>query len=143
PTIAFGADGPFGGAPTTATSFALSVTNPVSGLSATDGSTIHLPLVRGAVVGVVSVGTFNGQAAFAISINSGTGVVTVEQYLSLHQDSAANTPDDPVSLALNSLAVTVTVTDGDSDQASTPVDVSARITFDDDGPSFTAVASGV
>ena len=88
PTIAFGADGPFGGLPTTGTSYALSVTNPVSGLSVTDGSAINLQLVSGVVVGVVSGGTFNGQAAFAISINSGTGVVTVEQYLSLHQTAS-------------------------------------------------------
>src|SRR5439155_22515967 len=42
------------------------------------------------------------------------------------------------------LGITVTVTDGDGDQAvSNVVDVSTRITFDDDGPSVTAVASGV
>ena len=77
--------------------FALSVTNPVSGLSVTDGSAITLADVNGdgsVIVGVVQAGsTFVGQAAFAISINSGTGVVTVEQYLSLHQDSLANTPE--------------------------------------------------
>ena len=48
-----------------------------------------------------------------------------------------------MSLALNSLAVTVTVTDGDGDQAESVIDVSAQITFDDDGPSATAVGSGV
>ena len=133
PTIAFGADGPFGGAPTTGTSYALSVNNPVSGLSVTDGSAITLQLVSGVVVGVVSGGTFNGQAAFAISINSGTGVVTVEQYLSLHQPITTN-PNDPVTLALNSLAVTVTVTDGDGDKASAQTNVSAQISFADDGP---------
>ena len=106
-------------------------------------SAITLQLVSGVVVGVVSGGTFNGQAAFAISINSGTGVVTVEQYLSLHQDSLANTPNDPVTLALNSLAVTVTVTDGDGDQAQSVTNVSAQISFADDGPSVTAVGSGV
>ena len=119
------------------------MTNPVSGLSVTDGSAINLQLVGGVVVGVVSGGSFNGQAAFAISINSGTGVVTVEQYLSLHQDSLANTPNDPVTLALNSLAVTVTVTDGDGDQAQSVTNVSAQISFADDGPSVTAVGSGV
>ena len=72
--------------------------------------------------------------AFAISINSGTGVVTVAQYLSLHQDSATNTPNDPVSLAAGSLAVTVTLTDGDGDQAQSVTDVSAQISFADDGP---------
>ena len=90
-----------------------------------------------------SAAAFVGQAAFAISINSGTGVVTVEQYLSLHQDSLTNTPNDPVTLALNSLAVTVTVTDGDGDQAQRVTDVSAQISFADDGPSVTAVGSGV
>ena len=71
-------------------------------------------------------------------------MVTVEQYLSLHQDSLASTPDDSVSLALNSLAVTVTVTDGDGDKAQR-VDrrVRPEISFDDDGPRVTAVASGV
>ena len=142
PTIAFGADGPFGGSPSTGTSFALSVTNPVSGLFVTDGAAINLVDVNGdgsVIVGVVQAGsTFVGQAAFAISI-SATGVVTVEQYLSLHQDSATNTPNDSVSLALNSLAVTVTVTDGDGDKASTPTDVSAQISFADDGPTAPTV----
>ena len=99
PTIAFGADGPFGGSPTTGTSYALSVTNAASGLSVTDGrrSTCHADGDGSVVVGVVQAGgTFAGQAAFAISIDARTGVVTVEQYLSLHQDSATNTPNDPV-----------------------------------------------
>ena len=112
----------------------------MSGLHVTDGAAINLVDVNGdgsVIVGVVQAGsTFAGQAAFAISINSSTGVVTVEQYLSLHQDSLSNTPDDSVSLALNSLAVTVTVTDGDGDKASTPTDVSAQISFADDGPTI-------
>ncbi len=132
PTIAFGADGPFGGSPTTATSYALTVTNPASGLSVTDGAAINLVDINGdgsVIVGVVQAGSpFAGEAAFAISI-SATGVVTVEQYLSLHQDSPTNTPNDSVSLAPNSLAVTVTVTDGDGDKASAPTDVSAQISF--------------
>ena len=86
----------------TATSYALTVTNPVSGLQVTDGrrSTLSTSTATASViVGVVQAGSpFAGQAAFAISISS-TGVVTVEQYLSLHQDSLANTPNDPVSLA--------------------------------------------
>ena len=72
-------------------------------------------------------------------------MVTAEQYLSLHQDSLTNTPDDAVSmLARAHLGITVTVTDGDGDKAtSNVVDVSTQITFDDDGPRVTAVASGV
>ena len=60
PTIAFGADGPFGGSPTTGTSYALSVTNAVSGLRVTDGAAINLVDVNGdgsVIVGVVQAGT--------------------------------------------------------------------------------------
>ncbi|MEH2568957.1 DUF5801 repeats-in-toxin domain-containing protein [Bradyrhizobium sp. AZCC 2289] len=140
PTIAFGADGP---AASGNTVYALTVDNATSGLFLTDGSAINLQLVNGVVVGVVASGAFSGQAAFAISIDSATGVTTVEQYLSLHQDSASNTPDDSVHLNANSLGINVTVTDGDSDQASAHTDVSAQIIFHDDGPSVTAVASAV
>ena len=145
PTIAFGADGP---AASAATAYALTVTNAVSGLHVTDGAAINLIDVNGdgsVIVGVVQAGsTFAGQAAFAISINSTTGVVTVEQYLSLHQDSLSSTPDDAVSMLAGHLGITVTATDGDGDKAvSNVVDVSTQITFDDDGPRVTAVSSGV
>ncbi len=130
-TALFGADG---AAASGATVYALTVTNPVSGLTVTDGSAINLQLVGGVVVGVVSGGTFNGQAAFAISISPGTGVVTVEQYLSLDHPLNPN-PDDTLALAAGSLGVTVTVTDGDGDtKLSNTADVSGQITFDDDGP---------
>ena len=59
--------------------------------------------------------------------------MTVEQYLSLQQDSLATTPDDAVSLP-RITGVTVTVTDGDGDKASALIDVSAQISFHDDGP---------
>ncbi|OWK21983.1 hypothetical protein AJ88_13650 [Mesorhizobium amorphae CCBAU 01583] len=93
------------------------------------------------VVGVVSGGTFNGQAAFAISINAATGAVTVEQYLSLDHPAEAtagngfNSYDETLALASGSLGVTVAVKDGDNDTAtSNTADVSNQITFDDDGP---------
>ena len=74
------------------TAYVLTVTNAVSGLHVTDGAAINLVDVNGdgsVIVGVVQAGPFAGQAAIAISINSSTGVVTVEQYLSLQQDSLA------------------------------------------------------
>src|SRR6185369_1256506 len=82
PHAIFGADGPAAGG---GISYALSVTNGANaGVTLTDGTTIHLTNVNGVIVGVVDgAGTFGGQAAFAIAINSSTGVVTVEQYLSL------------------------------------------------------------
>ncbi|WP_292302730.1 DUF5801 repeats-in-toxin domain-containing protein, partial [Mesorhizobium sp.] len=141
----FGADG---AAASGSTVYALTVTNANSGLTLTDGSAISLQLVNGAVVGVVSGGTFNGQAAFAISINATTGAVTVEQYLSLDHPAEAtagngfNSYDETLALANGSLGVTVTVKDGDNDTASSnTADVSSQITFDDDGPSVTIAAA--
>ena len=52
-------------------------------------------------------------------------MVTVEQYLSLHQPITTD-PNDVVFLQNGSLAVTVTVTDGDGDQASAPSDQHRR-----------------
>ncbi len=67
PTSTFGADGPGSAV------YALTVDNATSGLLVTDGSAINLQLVNGVVVGVVSAGTFSGQAAFAISIDQQYG----------------------------------------------------------------------
>ncbi|WP_354424375.1 DUF5801 repeats-in-toxin domain-containing protein, partial [Mesorhizobium abyssinicae] len=142
----FGADG---AAASGSTAYALTVTNANSGLTLTDGSAISLQQVGSAVVGVVSGGTFNGQAAFAISINATTGAVTVEQYLSLDHPAEAsaansfNSYDETLALAAGSLGVKVTVTDGDNDQAiSNTADVSNQITFDDDGPTLGTFTSG-
>ena len=137
-TALFGGDGPAAGS---ATVYQLSVTNAVSGLSVTDGSPISLQtLASGVVVGVVQGGAFNGQAAFALSIDPVTGKVSVEQYLSLDHPNASN-PDDIVTLANGSLAVKVTITDSDGDTASANADVSGQISFHDDGPSVTAAAA--
>ena len=139
-TEAFGADG---AATSGSKVFALSVTNATSGLSVTDGSVINLSLVNGVIVGTVSGGAFDGLAAFAISINSTTGVVTVEQYLSLDHSNEAtatnsfNSYDEAVALATGSVGVKVTLTDGDGDEVvSNTADISAQITFDDDGPTI-------
>ena len=127
----FGADGAAAGG---GISYALSVINAPSGVTLTDGSAINLQLVGGVIVGVVASGAFAGQAAFAIAINSSTGVVTVEQYLSLDHPINPN-PNDPLGLGANTVGVTVTATDGDGDPVtSAAVDVSGQITFLDDGP---------
>ena len=132
---------PLGNNATTATSYAFVVNaqDPSSGLFVTDGSPINLQLVGGVVVGVVSAGAFNGQAAFAISIDHTTGVATVEQYLSL-QHPINPDPNDVVFLKDGSLSVQVTITDGDGDQASNSADVSHQISFADDGPTLAVTA---
>ena len=137
-TDLYGADGP---ATNGSKVYALTVTNSASTLKVTDGSDIVLSLVGGVVVGTVSGGTFDGKAAFAISIDATTGVVTVEQYLSLHQDSLTSTPDDSVALGAGTVGVTVTLKDGDGDTAlSNTADISSQITFDDDGPTGGSVS---
>jgi len=120
----------------------LVVTNTNSGLRVTDGSAVGLQsLGNGTVIGVVSGGAFNGQVAFAITIDS-TGVVSVEQYLSLQHPISPNDYNETVSLLGNSLGVTVTITDGDGDKAtSNIVDISNKIVFHDDGPSLTSIES--
>ncbi len=136
----FGADGPAAGG---GISYALSITTANPGVTLTDGTTITMQLVGGVIVGVVDAGPFAGQAAFAISIDPATGVVTVEQYLSL--DHPVNPdPNDPLGLGDNTVAVTVTVTDGDGDPVTSDgIDISGQITFLDDGPSVDAVLNEV
>ena len=134
----FGADGPAAGG---GISYALSITNAASGLTLTDGTAINLQLVGGVIVGVVASGAFAGQAAFAIAINSTTGVVSVEQYLSLDHPLNPN-PNDPLGLGDNTIAVTVTATDGDGDPVTSgAIDISDQVTFLDDGPSIDPVVN--
>ena len=138
-TPVYGADG---AAASNALTYALAVTNATSGLTVTDGSAINLVLDGNVIVGQVSGGAFAGQAAFAIAIHPTTGVVTVEQYLSLDHPNAAN-PDDMVQLLANTLGVVVTATDSDGDTATSgTIDISAQIRFDDDGPTISNVAGG-
>ena len=90
----FGADGP---AATGSIVYSLSVNNAASGVTLTDGSAINLQNVGGVIVGVVVGGAFAGQAAFAIAIDPVTGIVSVEQYLSLDHPINPN-PNDPLGL---------------------------------------------
>ncbi|WP_236321816.1 retention module-containing protein, partial [Aeromonas veronii] len=74
-TEAYGADG---AAVAGSRVYNLVVSNATSGLALTDGSAITLvQLDNGVVVGQVVGGAFAGQAAFAIQIDSATGVMTV------------------------------------------------------------------
>ena len=119
------------------------MTNAASGLTLTDGTAITLSLVNGQIIGTVGNDVVNsgltGKVAFAIALDPLTGQVYVAQYLSLHQDSATNTPNDLLSLAAGSVAVTVTLTDGDGDQVSSTADIGTHINFLDDGPTAPVV----
>ncbi|HEX6072762.1 MAG TPA: DUF5801 repeats-in-toxin domain-containing protein [Sphingomicrobium sp.] len=130
----FGADGPANGG---GINYSLVVGNGgVSGLTTTDGTAIDLvKLSNGVVVGLVH-GTQT--AAFAIQIDATSGIVTVEQYLSINHPDFPNNFNEAVTLADGSLGVTVTATDFDGDTAtSNAVDITDLIQFHDDGPSAT------
>jgi Domain of unknown function (DUF5801) len=107
-----------------------------SGLTTTDGTAILLSLEGGVVVG--RAGT---EAIFAIAIDA-AGQVTIEQY-----DSIRHTPtpgfDTLASIAAGRVFATVTATDGDSDSASSSVDIGTSIGFEDDGPSASLTLNAV
>jgi T1SS-143 domain-containing protein len=154
----FGADGPWHGSVTEATVYSLNTTNAMdSGLSTTAGQHIYLfNETYGGVTYVVgrydsdnsgSVSnagygnnTVADAAAFAFRVDPTTGVLSLVQYVSLHQpDTLSN--NEGVFLNSGSLVVKVTVTDGDGDTATQSADISANIRFDDDGPQAALVAT--
>lgn len=98
------------------------------GLTTTSGSPITLSVENGLVVGRDA----GGNAAFAISIDPNSGIVSVVQYQSLHHPDASDSND---SIDLSGLIRAVlTVTDGDGDQAVASADIGQLIRFVDDGP---------
>src|SRR6185295_13904413 len=110
------------------TVFSLSLTTSASGLQTTDGDAITLTVETGLVVGRDA----GGNAVFAVSINSSTGVVSVAQWESLkHPTGGTNSYDESVNLgsAVNGV---VTVTDGDGDIATQSVAIGSQIRFEDD-----------
>jgi len=141
-TVDFGTDGAKGGTAQAGTAFSLSVANnAVSGLSTSDGKEIHLFSENGIIVGRYDSNGDNAidatdKAAFAITINPTTGIMSVAQFVSLSHPNAAS-QDEGISLNSGVLSVTVTVTDGDGDSASQSVDVGPTIRFEDDRPSLT------
>ena len=144
-TANFGADGPFGGSAATGTVYSLQTTEgTASGLSTTDGHPISLFNENGFVVGRYdsnNSGTIDGSdnAAFAFRIDPATGVLSLVQYVSLHQPNTASN-DEGVFLNTGVLSVKVTITDADRDSATQTADISANIRFDDDGPTLQVTA---
>ncbi|OEC46083.1 hypothetical protein A7D27_04530 [Pseudomonas sp. 1D4] len=118
------------------TVLSLSVQDSDSGLKALDGSPILLSVENGLVVGRVSGGALDGQAAFAVAIGQ-DGTLSVAQYLPLQHldDSSA---DDTLSLTGKINAV-VTVTDGDGDVSVASTGIGEAVRFEDDGPTASDV----
>jgi hypothetical protein len=137
----YGADG----AGTTVFTLTVSSAGAASGLfDVATGNQIYLYQVGDTIVGKVGSGpaTANpaGATSFVVSVDS-SGVVTLDQQLPMTHPDASN-PDDPVSMATDSLInLSLVVTDKDGDVASSSVNIASNLVFEDDGPSVTITAA--
>src|SRR5204862_307244 len=88
----------------------------------------------------------NGAVVFTISVNTGTGDVTLTQLRAVHENTIDNPADGSEGISLNSVAnlvtLTATITDADGDNASASIDLGSHMTFHDDGPSISPVVEG-
>lgn len=109
-----------------------------SGLDTTAGNSILLFKEGSLVVGrIASAGADNGKAAFAIAINSTTGVLSMAQYNAIkHPTGGAASPDESLSIASAALLAVATVADGDGDTSTTSAAIGARVSIQDDAPSL-------
>jgi len=118
-----------------ALSYSLSVTTSATGLTS-DGQAITVALVGDDIVG----STVNGDI-FSISVNAGTGEVTLTQYAEIdHLPEDVDGVNDNANLGLSAgnilLTASATIVDGDADSAgdSETIDISGAFSFDDDIP---------
>ena len=132
----YGADGEHA---TVKDSFSLKLVEGDTGLYLTgdDANADEIKLV--AVTDGFEGQTANGEAAFSVTVDSDTGVITVTQIKTLEHgidgDNSQGEHDD--SLFLNDhISVVKTVTDGDGDTASAESTDTLNIEFKDDGPSI-------
>jgi T1SS-143 domain-containing protein len=105
-----------------------------SGLDTTEGNNILLTKEGALVVGRISGGADDGEAAFAVAINASTGVLSVVQYHSIKHPTGGASHDESLAINNAALLAVVTVTDGDGDTDTASVGIGARVAFQDDGP---------
>ena len=138
----YGADG-LGASPV----FSLDVSAPNgvdSGLDATDGRSVFLFKEGNLIVGREGTAgdttDANGSVAFAISLDSSTGQLTVAEYTALyhHNPLDPNEAASPLTMLNGVLQATVTITDGDGDTSVASVGIGNQIHFLDDGPTVAA-----
>jgi T1SS-143 domain-containing protein len=110
-----------------------------SGLDTTEGNSILLTKEGALVVGRISGGTDNGEAAFAVAIDANTGVLSVVQYHSIKHPTGGASYDESLFIDNAALLAVATVTDGDGDTQAASVGIGARVAFQDDGPTASAV----
>ncbi|MGA3800660.1 DUF5801 repeats-in-toxin domain-containing protein [Pseudomonas fluorescens] len=109
-----------------------------SGLDTTEGNNILLTKEGALVVGRISGGADNGEAAFAVAIDASTGVLSVVQYHSIKHPTSGASHDESLAIDNAALLAVATVTDGDGDTHAASVSIGARVAFQDDGPTASA-----
>ncbi|MCJ8168817.1 retention module-containing protein [Atopomonas sediminilitoris] len=102
-----------------------------SGLKTTAGDSINLFVEGDLLVGRVSGGDYDGEAAFAVAIGQ-NGHLSMVQYISLQHPNTSS-HDEPVSLS-GKVSALLTITDGDGDVDTASVQIGHAIRFEDDGP---------
>jgi hypothetical protein len=138
-TVNYNADGP---AASNSETFAFSQVSGVdSGLI--DTATGQHVLLSGS--GSQIVGSVNSGAStvFTVSVD-GSGNVTLTQNRAVVQSPGTN-PDTGETVGLsgsNKVVLNATVTDGDGDSATAPLDLTPQLLFKDVGPSITATSTG-
>ena len=148
----FGADG---AGTLTALSYALSlaVANGTNSGLDSNGAAIYLHNVSGVIVGSTESLPLNvnaGNTIFKIEVNSGSGLVTLTQYVEIdHTPGEENGPFDDQFAVLNTglvnltASATVTDSDGDTETGTAVVDLGGNIQFTDDGPSVNSAANAL
>ena len=130
-TSVFGQDGP---ADSNSKVFSLTLpggNGSLSGLQdAQTNSNVTLHLTGGAIEGRVGA-----DVVFRITVNSGTGEVTISQFRAVEHNDP-NDPDESTSpeiMDLNKILLNLTVKDGDGDTSTDNIDLGKLIKFEDDG----------
>ncbi|MDD2267827.1 retention module-containing protein [Sulfuricurvum sp.] len=124
-TFDFGADGKG------TVGYALHVNSGNTGLLDTaTGEKVVLHVESGVVVGSVGTGT-DTHVVFTLSVDETSGLVTLDQQRAVVHSDPLN-PNTGIASGLISLGATIT--DGDTDTASTSLDIGSMIRFKDDAP---------
>ena len=115
--------------------YALVLNAGATGLTDTaTGEAVVLSLVSGVVQGRTAT---SDDLVFTIAVNSTTGAVTTTQFRALDHGADSNDHDSAVSMASGLVELQATLTDGDTDTATTDkIELGSRIGFEDDGPAI-------
>ncbi|MEE8522343.1 MAG: DUF5801 repeats-in-toxin domain-containing protein, partial [Thermoanaerobaculia bacterium] len=135
----FGSDGP---ADTDDTVYSLVLTAGATGLTDTLSGEAVVLVDNGGVIEGRTEGS--DDLVFTISVNSGTGDVTVVQLRALEHDDPLDDDESttPEIMASGLVDLEVEVTDGDGDTDTDSIELGSLIKFEDDGPTADLVDAG-